>query len=195
MAKKIKTIGELLDSIEEGITKDEDLSVGDVLDSVGHRSFGPLLLLAGLVMAAPGIGDIPGIPTATGIFVALVAGQMLIRRNYVWLPAWLLKRTMSDKTVCKAIGRLRTPARYIDGVIKPRLVKLTYNSGKYGIALACLTLALATPAMEVVLLSANVAGAALVAFGLSLIAHDGMMALSAYIFTFGTAAALAYVLL
>jgi len=192
---EIKTIGALLDAIEECITKDEEISLGDVLDAVGHRSFGPLLLLAGLVMAAPGVGDFPGVPTATGIFVALVAGQMIIRQKYLWLPQWLLVRKISDKTVCKAIGRLRTPVRYVDRVIKPRLTGLTYGSGRYGIALACFGIALATPAMEVVLLSANVAGVAIAAFGLSLIAHDGLLALIAYISTFVTAAALMWVLL
>ena len=192
---KIKNIGELLEAVEQAVKKDDDLSLGDVLDSIGHRSFGPLLLLAGLVMAAPGIGDIPGVPTATGIFVALVVGQILIRQNYVWLPRWLLNRTLSDKTVCKAIGMLRTPARYVDHLIKPRLTGLTYNSGRFGIALACFAIALVTPAMEVVLFSANVAGAALAAFGLSLIAHDGLLALIAYTFTIGTAASLTYALL
>jgi hypothetical protein len=156
-----------------------------VLDSVGHRSFGPLLLLAGLVLVTPGIGDIPGVTTTTGIFIALVAGQMLIRRNYLWLPQWILKRKIKDETLCKAIGWLRKPAGYVDRVIKPRLTGLTYNIGRYGIALACFGIAMATPAMEVVLGSANVAGVAFSAFGLSLIAHDGLLASIAYAFTLG----------
>lgn len=192
---KITNIEELLDAIEKSVGKSKDLSLGDVLDSVGHRSYGPLLLLAGLVMAAPGVGDIPGLPTGTGIFVALVAGQMIIGRNYLWLPRWLLKRKISAETICKAIGRLRKPARYVDRVIKPRLAGITYNSGRWGIALACLGIAVATPAMEVVLFSANAAGAALAAFGLSLMAHDGLLTLIAYAFTFGAAAALLYALL
>jgi hypothetical protein len=72
---------------------------------------------------------------------------------------------------------------------------LTYNSGRYGIALACFAIAMATPAMEVVLLTANAAGAAIASFGLSLIAHDGVLASIAYAFTLGTAAALMYALL
>jgi hypothetical protein len=39
------------------------------------------------------------------------------------------------------------------------------------------------PAMELVPFSANGAGAALTAFGLSLIAHDGLLALLAFVFT------------
>ena len=192
---KITNTEELLDAIKKSIGKDEDISLAEVLDSVGHRSFGPLLLLAGLVIATPGIGDIPGIATGTGIFTALVAGQMLIGRDYLWLPQWLLKREISAKTIRKAIGRLRKPARYVDRVIKPRLTGLTYTSARYGIALACFAIAIATPAMEVVPFSANVAGVALAAFGLSLIAHDGLLALIAYAFTLSAAAALLYALL
>jgi hypothetical protein len=42
------------------------------------------------------------------------------------------------------------------------------------------------PALEVVLFGANVAGVALCAFGLSLIAGDGLMALAAFVFTAAT---------
>jgi hypothetical protein len=192
---KITNVGELLDAIEEGITKDEDLKIGDVLDCVGQRSFGPLLLLSGLVMAAPGIGDIPGVATGTGLFVALVAGQMLMGRGYLWLPAWILDREISDKRVCKTIAWLRKPAASVDRFIKPRLTGLTSKGGRVGIALACLAIALATPAMEVVLLVANVAGAALAAFGLSLTAHDGLLALMAHTLTLSAAAALLYAVL
>lgn len=40
--------------------------------------------------------------------------------------------------------------------------------------------------LEVIPFSANVAGAALTAFGLSLIAHDGILALFAFAFTIAT---------
>lgn len=43
------------------------------MDEVGRKSFGPLLLLAGLNMTAPVIGDIPGVPVILGVFVLLVA--------------------------------------------------------------------------------------------------------------------------
>jgi hypothetical protein len=50
---------------------------------------------------------------------------------------------------------------------------LTRDAGTYVIAIACLAIAAAMPPMEVVPFSANGAGAALTAFGLALIAHDG----------------------
>jgi hypothetical protein len=193
--RKITTIGELLAAIERTVEEDQDVSLGQVLDTVGRRSFGPFLLLAGLVMAAPGAGDIPGVPTGVGIFVALVAGQMALRRNYLWLPQALLKQTISDRQACKAIAWLRAPARTIDRIVKPRLTWLTEGPGGYVIAVACLAIALAAPAMELVLFSANVAGAAVAAFGLALIAHDGLLALIALVLTVVTAGTIVYFVL
>ena len=116
---------------------------------------------------------------------------MLFRRKSFWLPKWLLDRTVSDKTLCKAIGWLRTPARYVDRMIKARLSWLTSGAGAYAIAVTCVVIALATPSMEVVPMSANIAGVAITAFGLAVVAHDGAVALFAYFLTAATGA-LAY---
>ena len=71
------SVGELLDRIDEAANREEQVSVDSILDQVGHRSFGPMLLFAGLVMLAPVIGDIPSVPTLMGTLVVLTAGQLL----------------------------------------------------------------------------------------------------------------------
>jgi hypothetical protein len=129
------------------------------------------------------------------VFVLLIAGQLLIGRQHFWLPQWLLERTVSAQTLRKAIGWVRRPARTIDAVIKPRLAWLTHNAGKLAAAATCAAIALATPFMEIVLFSANVAGAALAAFGAALVAHDGVLALLAYLATALAALGIAYTLL
>jgi hypothetical protein len=192
---KVASISELLDALEKLTRRKHDISLRDALEAVGHRSFGPLLLLAGLVMAAPGVGDIPGVPTGVGIFVALVAGQMVLRRQYVWLPNWLLERSVSDRLVATAVKWLRPPARAVDVVTRRRLVNLTHDAGALAIALASVVFALVTPLMEVVLFSANIAGVALAAFGLALIAHDGLIALFGFAMTAVWVAVLAWLLI
>jgi len=52
------------------------------------------LLVAGLVMLAPIIGDIPGVPVMMGVLVVLMAGQLLFRREHLCLPRCLLKRSV-----------------------------------------------------------------------------------------------------
>ena len=60
------------------------------------------------------------------------------------------------------------------------------------IAIVCVLLAAAMPPMELVPFSANGAGAALVAFGLALIARDGLLAVLALLITFTTLGLVAY---
>lgn len=56
-------------------------------------------------------------------------------------------------------------------------------SGRRAIAAACLIIGLALPPMDFVPFSATGGGAALTAFGLSVIAHDGVLALLAFAVT------------
>ena len=192
---KVASITELLDALKKLTERKDDISLRDALEAVGPRSFGPLLLLAGLVMAAPGIGDIPGIPTGVGIFVGLVAGQMVLQRQYVWLPKWMLERSVSDQLVAGAVRWLRSPARAVDFATRRRLVSLTQDAGAFAIALASVMFAAVTPLMEVVLFSANIAGVALAAFGLALVAHDGLIAVFGFAMTVLWAAVLAWLLI
>lgn len=183
--RKLTNLEQLLDRIEKA-ADDDRVSLDAILDVVGRSSFGPLLLVAGLVALAPIIGDIPGVPTIVAVFVLLTAGQLLFRREHIWLPRWLLKRSVARSKLCKALGWLRRPARFVDRLLRPRLTIFTQGAGIYAVAIGCIVIAAAMPAMELVPFSANGAGAALTAFGLSLIARDGLLALLAFLFTAAT---------
>ena len=183
MTRRITNLEQLLDRIDDAVSGSDRVPLSAILQMVGRRSFGSLLLLAGIIAVSPIIGDIPGIPTTVGIFVLLIAGQMLLQREYFWLPQWVLKRTVPKPGLCKALKWLQRPARFIDRILRPRLTVLTHRAGSSAIALVCLVIAVAMPTMEVVPFTANGAGAALTAFGLSLVAHDGFLALLAFVFT------------
>ena len=177
------TLEQLLDRIAHAASEHGRVSLGSVLDAVGRRSFAPLLLLAGLVTLAPVVGDIPGVPTLMGLLVLLTGMQLLFGREHFWLPAWMLARSLKQQSLCKAVDWMRRPARFIDRFTRPRLTMLTDSAGLYIVAIACVAIALAMPPMELVPFSANGAGGALTAFGLALIARDGVIALIALILT------------
>ncbi|MFC3285080.1 exopolysaccharide biosynthesis protein [Litchfieldella rifensis] len=183
---------QLLECIEHAELGRDRVTLGEILDAVGRRSFGPLLLVAGLVTLAPVIGDIPGMPTLMACMVLLVAGQLLWRREHFWLPAWLLERSVSRTALDKGMNWLYSPARYVDRLLRPRLTRLVGDAGVLVIALCCVLIALAMPPMEVIPFSANGAGLALTLFGLALIASDGLMALVAFALTFTTFAVIAF---
>jgi hypothetical protein len=180
---RISGLTELLDAIEASVEKEKDISVDQILDEVGHRSFGPFLLTAGMVLIAPGVGDIPGVTSIVGLAVLVVGAQILCGRKYIWLPRWVRNRTVSDKKLCRAIGWFRKPARYVDRLLKVRLTSLTTGTGARAIAAISVVIALTTPLLEVIVFSANLAGAALTGFGLALVGHDGAFAVLAYLFT------------
>lgn len=174
----IKNLQQMLDRIEESAGDQERVSLGTVVEAVGSRSFGPLLLLAGVIMASPLTG-IPSVPTSMGILVLLIASQLLLRKQHFWLPDWLLRRSISVQRLKRVIGWVRPSARFVDRWLRPRLTLFIDGVSIYVIAMACIAIAAGMPVMELVPLSAHIAGLALTAFGLALIARDGLLALLA----------------
>ncbi|MCF8040356.1 MAG: exopolysaccharide biosynthesis protein, partial [Desulfohalobiaceae bacterium] len=164
-----KNLNQLLDRIGEAAQKGGRVSLGAILEVVGRRSFGPILLLAGLITLAPVIGDIPGVPTVIGVLVFLFAVQLLFRRKHIWLPSVLLNRSLPQDKLQTALKWLRPPARFIDRFLRPRLTILTDGPIIYIVAGLCVFIAAVMPILEMVPFSANAAGAALTVFGLSLI--------------------------
>lgn len=185
MPGDLTTMKELLDRIVEAEdhSNGQQTSLGAILETIGPRAFGPLLLLAGLITLVPVIGGIPGVPTVMGVMVVLTAGQLLFGRQEFWLPDALLNRSIARDKLDKAVQRTRPAADFIDRVFKPRLTVLIKGSGLYLIAIACVLIALMLPVMELIPFSALSAGAALAAFGIALIARDGLLALIALIIT------------
>lgn len=177
---------ELLDQLEEAASQRDEVHIGDVVDAIGRRSFGPLLLVSGLIVFSP-LSGIPGVPSIVGILVALITVQMLIGRNYFWLPGWIERRGIKRERFCKAVKFLRRPARFVDRFLRPRLQGLTNRLGAYTVALTCTVIAVAMPPLELIPFSTTVAGAAIAAFGLALIARDGLLGLIALGLTGGVA--------
>lgn len=173
------TMQQLLDQIRASSEGLEYVPVANILEAVGERSFGPVVLLAGLITIAPLIGDIPGVPTLLGMVVVLTLGQLLFRRHSIWLPGWISGRQVPREKLLKGVDWLQRPARFLDRVTKPRLTCLVNGPGLYVMALICIAVALDMPAMELVPFSANGGGAALMTFGLAIVVRDGLVALIA----------------
>lgn len=188
------SLDQLLDQLARVARQETTVSLRAIVLRLGDRSFGPLLLLAGLVTLAPLIGDIPGVPTLMAAVVLVVAAQLTIGREHIWLPRWLLARSAPADKVERAVAWLRRPARSVDRLLRPRLTPLTGRAGRRAIAIACIAIAALMPPMEFIPFSANGAGIALCAFGLAIIAHDGVVATVAFTATLATFAAVVYAL-
>jgi len=174
----ITTLHQLVDRLDKAATG-ERVDVECMMEAVGRSSFGALLLLGGIVTLSP-LDIIPGIPTLIALAVLIVCVQLLAGRRRFWLPAWVLRRSITTRRFRQALTWLHKPAKFGDRLVRPRLSALTTDAAIRMIAVGCLVVALAMPVMEVVPFSANLAGIALSAFGLAVIAHDGLLALIAF---------------
>lgn len=174
----------LVDTIARIECDHDPVDLEAVLLQIGRRSFGAILLFAGLLVLAPLLGDIPGVPTLAGLLVALTALQLLAGRRYFWLPDFLLRRAISRQRLDQTLNYVRRPARLTDRVMRRRLELFTSPIATRIIALVSLGVALVMPLLEFIPFSANLAGAALAAFGVSLIARDGLFALISVLVSF-----------
>ena len=190
MAPEPATIQDLLERMR-GATEGEGecVSLEDVLDALGSRTYGPFLVVLGLLIVSP-IGDIPGASALLAAVVALVASQLLLHRKRPWLPGWMLRRSVRSRLLERSLRWLERPAGFIDRHMQPRLRALTGRVGRYVIAACCVCAALLLIPLEFVPGASTIVGTALTAFGLALMTHDGLAALVAFAFTGGAGALL-----
>jgi len=168
--------------LEDVGARDEPrLHLGELVNAFGERGFGALLLLLGLLSAV--IGGIPGTTTVIGVPIMVLAVQLIFRRDQLWMPRWLLKRSFDRAayraSIAKTLGRLRM----IERLSRPRLSVMTSEVGEVMIGLACVGLVVI---LMLPIIFANLAPSLIIAaFGFGLMQRDGAVVIVAWV---GTAA-------
>ncbi|MBU2136360.1 MAG: exopolysaccharide biosynthesis protein [Alphaproteobacteria bacterium] len=157
---------------------DGKVSLGEIRDAIGGRAYGPLLFMAGLITVTP-VSAVPGVPSLLAFTVVLIAGQMLVGCKQVWLPRWLLGLKVRGASLEKGARSARRPAQALDQMLRPRITAMTGSVGRRGVALACITVGLLTPPLELIPFSTAISGGTIAIFGLGLTARDGWVVLLA----------------
>jgi len=171
-----ESVVEVLDCVEDAAKGADRVSLADVVDRIGDGAFPPLILLPALIMISP-LTAIFGVATICAVAIALTAVQMMIAREKLWLPDFILRATLPSSRIDQIVSWLNRPARVVDGVIDRRLSALVVAPFDRLWALLCFTLALMVPALELVPMSATIIAAAIALFALAMLARDGLLAL------------------
>lgn len=124
MAEDPKSVGDILDRLEQIAREEDKITLRRVIETLGSRSHGPFLLIPALIDISP-VGGIPGLPTVLGAITILVAAQMLLGRKHRWLPGFLERRSLSSGKICKTTRKLRGVARFMDRWFHGRLPRRT----------------------------------------------------------------------
>lgn len=177
-------LSEVIDRIDEAGDGDDDseVSVGEVLESLGSRSFGPALLVPALIVVSP-LSGIVGLPSLMALIIALVAGQLVLGRDHIWLPQFLLKRSVSRKRLDKVTDFLMPAARVVDRIVTARLTVMADPPADRLLAAVVIVLCLMVPPLEMIPFINSVTNAAIAVFGLAIVARDGLLAIVALLLT------------
>lgn len=171
-----RTLNDVLDEIVFKVEHDEtpeNLTLGEVLDSVGRRSYGPLLLVIGLFAISPAT-VVPGMTWLAAALTLLVAGQMALGLPRIWLPRKALEAKLPRDVVTGGVEKCRGFARAVDKLLKPRLTFMSKPPFVNVVALLCIAAALITFPLGLIPFAPLAPGIAVVAFGLGMVARDGL---------------------
>jgi len=174
-----ETLTGLLDAIQcklEAANSDDDLSItiGEILDMVGRRAYGPLLLIIGLLSVSPAT-LIPGSTWAFAALTLLIAVQMVFGLTHPWLPKKALDFSLQEKPVMDGLDKARPWTKRLDKVIRPRWTFLARAPWVSVFALVCVAAALITFPLGFIPFAPLLPGIAIIFVGLGLTARDGVL--------------------
>jgi len=150
------------------------LTLRDVLEVIGRRAYGPLLLIIGLISISPAT-LIPGSTWAFALLTLLIAIQLAFHKDTPWMPSKALDLKLSKEKLGKFVKASRPPAKFIDKIIRPRLQFLAEPPFVIGVALLCILAALVTFPLGLIPIAPLAPGLAITLFGLGLTACDGIL--------------------
>lgn len=142
---------EVLDRISETATGRPRVTLGAIIDTVGRRSYGPVLMIIGILLFSP-LSGIPGVPTLSGLLILFISVQMLVLSGGFWLPELLMNRSLPTEKLLRGIRFIEPAAEYVDARLHPRLVLVVRRPGSYLLGGVCVLIACAMPLMEIILL-------------------------------------------
>lgn len=172
-----ETASEVLHGLTIG-RADDRLSFGDMLDALGERGFGLLLMLFAIPNLLPFPG-VPGVSFVTGMAILFISVQLILAKDEPAFPDWVSRKSFTRAQLSKFILKTNPLLRWLEKPIRPRLSPLVVGAGERMIGVVgvihALTLALPIP-------MGNLPQAvALILLALALIELDGVMAILGYI--------------
>lgn len=154
------------------------VTVGEVLEAFGRRSYLPLLIVPALAVMSP-LSGVPLLSSFCGITIAIIAAQMVFPGlGRLWIPGFIARRKVSGKRAREAIGRLGKIAHWMDDHARDRLNWLIDPPGRTVLEVVCLLCGLAMPFLEFIPFSSSVAGGAVLLIAAGLLTRDGLFALA-----------------
>ena len=172
-----RTFSDVLERLGQG--QADKLSLREMVEAFGERGFGAVILMLALMALVPWP---PGGKAVFSVPIILIAAELALQREKVWLPRWLLNLSVNRNSYRSAADKILPRLRRVERLTRPRWPALTGEAADVVIGLICILLALMM-ALPVPFGDA-LPGLTLALFGLGIIQRDGAFILAGF---FGTA--------
>lgn len=169
------SITDLVDRVSHA-SDDDQTSVAQIVQALGQTSFLPNMMIPALAVVSP-LSGVPLFSSICGLTIALVAVQMLIQRDHIWLPDFLMRKHLRTQRVRKATDWMKKPARFLDRITKERLRLLVHRPFLWVTQLICLLCGLTMPFLELVPFTSSLMGVVVCLFAFGMLARDGLFTL------------------
>ena len=170
---KVRNLRTLLQSLCSE-TEGDSVSVSDLLNAVGRRSYGPVILLLGFIAISP-LTIIPGTSVLVALVTLIFTLQMVFGRPYPWIPKKALEFSFPRKHMVAGVAMADKYVVQVDRFLKPRLGFLTRPPFVNLVALACVGAALVTLPLSFIPFGPVIPSLAILLFGLAITARDGFI--------------------
>lgn len=124
--KSHKRTSEIIHYVIESSKGDGEVSIHEILGLLGEKSF----CLAILVLALPNCLPIPNVmaySALTGIPIIILAIQMVVGRNALWLPDKIINYRFSRTKFAYFLGKTLPYVQKVEGVFYPRMFFISIN--------------------------------------------------------------------
>ena len=188
METKEKSLSENLSSLMEGVG--ESVSLRSMVEKVGDKGFGILLILLSLPSALP--VPAPGYSTPFGILLILLGGQMVVGRVTPWLPERALRREFSSETTGKLIRSANRFLHFSEKIVRPRMRWINTRGGR--VFLGVIVCSMASLMILPIPLTNTAPAMVIFCIGVSLSEDDGLVAIGSFVLGIFAAAFYAYII-
>ena len=177
--RRLGPVEDIVARLDETAQGRERVTLGDVVEAFGRRSFLPMLMVPALLVVSP-LSGIPLFSSICGITIALIAAQMLWPgRDHLWLPDRLKRQNVSGARARRSVAQLGKLARRLDGLSRDRLRWFVGHwPGRTLLEAGCLVAGLAMPVFEIVPFTSSILGFAVLLMATALLTRDGIFALA-----------------
>lgn len=142
------------------------VTLGWILDRLGPRSYGLVMLLLGLATMVPGLG------VMAGVLVLWVAGQMIMARPAPTVPRVLSHRTFATRRLIAVLRRLVPVLRFLERFAHPRWPTPFVTTRR---SLGAMLLLLGVSVLSPIPLTQYVPAVAIMAIALAYLEDDGVL--------------------